>query len=83
VGTLGQPIQAGQAAVLGSGQFVSLAADERQDSHTPDLEVIVLGGQPIGAPIAWAGPLVMNSRAELVQAMDDYRRGHFGQIPAL
>jgi redox-sensitive bicupin YhaK (pirin superfamily) len=83
VGGVGQPIQAGQAAVLGGGQFVSLAAETRQDASTPDLEVIVLGGRPIGEPIAWAGPFVMNTRAELATAMDDYRKGRFGNIPAL
>ena len=83
VGAIGQPIHHGQAAVLGSGEFVSLAADAEQDAHMPSLEVIVLGGRPIAEPIAWAGPFVMNTRAELATAMDDYTKGRLGQIPAL
>ena len=37
------------------------------------LELLLLGGLPIGAPIAHCGPLVMNSRQELIQALDDYQ----------
>jgi redox-sensitive bicupin YhaK (pirin superfamily) len=39
---------------------------------------MILGGQPIKEPIAWAGPFVMNTRAEVLQAFEDYQRGAFG-----
>jgi hypothetical protein len=45
------------------------------------LEVLVLGGRPIGEPVAQWGPFVMNTRAELQQALDDYRAGRLGVIP--
>jgi quercetin 2,3-dioxygenase len=45
------------------------------------MEVIVLGGRPIGEPVAWYGPFVMNTKEELAQAMDDYRAGRLGVIP--
>jgi hypothetical protein len=47
------------------------------------LEVLVLGGQPIGEPIAWMGPFVMNTKAEIEQAVDDFQAGRLGQVPAV
>jgi redox-sensitive bicupin YhaK (pirin superfamily) len=44
--------------------------------------VIILGGQPIQEPVAWAGPFVMNTRAEVLQAFDDYQKGKLGVVPA-
>ncbi len=61
----GTPVRTGNLAVLGAGDFVTVAADGSQDSRTPALDVLVVGGQPIREPIAWAGPFVMNTRAEV------------------
>lgn len=47
---------------------------------TEDAIVLVLSGQPIKEPIAAQGPFVMNTRAELVQAIDDYNMGKFGYL---
>ncbi len=82
VGPHRYPIRTGQLAVFASGDTITLAADERQDSATPNLEVFVLGGQPIREPVAAYGPFVMNTRAEVMQALDDYQRGKLGVIPA-
>lgn len=46
-----------------------------------DLEVLVLGGQPIGQPVAHYGPFVMNTPEEVMQAMEDFQSGRFGTIP--
>lgn len=74
-------IQTGNLAVLGEGDFITISADKNQDSHTPQLDVVILGGQPIREALAWAGPFVMNTKAEVVQAFEDYQAGRFGLIP--
>ena len=81
VGLADAPVQAGQLAVLGRGDFVSLAADQR--SGSPSLEVLVLGGRPIREPVAWGGPFVMNTKAEVLQAFEDFQKGRMGQVPAV
>jgi quercetin 2,3-dioxygenase len=82
VGSAGRPVRTGQLAVFGEGGHLTLAADASQDSNTPNLEVLLLGGRPIGEPVAQYGPFVMNTRAELAQAFDDYQAGKMGHIPA-
>ncbi|HEX8003495.1 MAG TPA: pirin family protein [Mycobacteriales bacterium] len=74
VGVPGAPVRSGQLAVLGAGDSLTVSA-------TSDLEVLLLGGQPIREPIAAYGPFVMNTRAELAQAVEDYRAGRLGVIP--
>jgi redox-sensitive bicupin YhaK (pirin superfamily) len=81
VGAEGQPIHAGQTAVFGAGDRITIAADAKQDSHTASLEVILLGGEPINEPMVHYGPFVMNTRDELVQALEDYQAGRLGVIP--
>ncbi len=81
VGTKGQPIHMGQAAALGSGDYITVTADERQEGRWPALDVILVGGRPIREPLAWAGPFVMNTKAEVMQAYEDFQRGNFGHIP--
>ncbi len=81
VGTDARPIRSGQAAVLGTGDYVTLAAASRQESRSPRMDVIVLGGRPIREPLAWAGPFVMNTKSEVLQAYEDFQKGSFGHIP--
>ena len=78
-----RPIRAGQLAVLGAGDFVTVAASDGQERRTPTMEVVVLGGRPIREPLAWAGPFVMNTKAEVMQAFEDFQKGRMGQIPAV
>ncbi|WP_433224676.1 pirin family protein [Microtetraspora malaysiensis] len=77
-----RPIQTGQLAVYGQGDTITVAADARQDSRTGGLEVFILGGQPIREPVVAYGPFVMNTKAEIITAMEDYQAGRLGSIPA-
>ena len=83
VGTERRPLGRGQLAVLGRGDFVTVAADATQHSRTPAMELLVIGGRPIREPLAWAGPFVMNTKAEVMQAFEDFQKGRMGQIPAV
>jgi redox-sensitive bicupin YhaK (pirin superfamily) len=86
VGTVGVervPVQTGQLAVLGPGNTLTVAASRTQESRSPNLDVLILGGRPIQEPVAWAGPFVMNTREEVVQAFGDYQAGRLGSIPAV
>lgn len=82
VGAAATPLREGQLAVFGPGDAISVQADAHQDSRTPALEVLLLGGLPIREPIASYGPFVMNTRDEIYQAIKDYHAGRMGVIPA-
>ena len=45
-----------------------------------DSALLILNGQEIDEPVASYGPFVMNTREELVQAVDDYRDGKMGHL---
>jgi redox-sensitive bicupin YhaK (pirin superfamily) len=76
-----RPIRTGQLALFGEGDYFIVDADAAQDSRSRTLELFVLGGRPIGEPVAHYGPFVMNTADELQQAFDDFRRGRMGVIP--
>jgi len=82
VGPERRPVTTGQLTVFGPGDAITIAADERQESRHPNLEVVLLGGQPIREPVAWGGPFVMNTKQEVLQAFEDFQAGKLGQIPA-
>lgn len=77
VGAERRPIGMGQLAVFAPGEVLTL-----DGGGTDPLDVLLLGGQPIREPIAAYGPFVMNTRAELVQAVEDFQAGRLGTVPA-
>jgi redox-sensitive bicupin YhaK (pirin superfamily) len=82
VGAERRPVRMGQTTVFGRGDTLTIAASDTQDSRTESLEVFILGGKPIREPIAMAGPFVMNTKAEVIQAFEDFQAGRLGSIPA-
>jgi redox-sensitive bicupin YhaK (pirin superfamily) len=71
VGADGGALAAGTLGVLGPGDAVPLATDGEA------ARLLLLAAQPLGEPVARYGPFVMTTRAELLQAVDDYQRGRF------
>jgi redox-sensitive bicupin YhaK (pirin superfamily) len=82
VGEEGRPISTGQLVVFGDGGSITVAAATSQESRTPELDVLVLGGRPIGEPVYAYGPFVMNTKDEIAQAFEDYQAGRLGTVPA-
>ena len=72
----------------GESELVVFAGDEGGvHLETPDdadhpLDALVISGVPLREPVARYGPFVMNTREELVQAVDDYQSGAMGRIAA-
>lgn len=81
VGPVGHPVQQGQLVLLGPGDRICVGADGAQDGNRPALEVLLLGGRPIRERVVAYGPFVMNTKAELLRALEDYQVGRFGRIP--
>ena len=82
VGAERRTFRSGQLAVFGDGDTITVAADAAQEPRSPNLDVIILGGLPIREPVVAYGPFVMNTKAEVMQAFEDFQKGRLGTIPA-
>ena len=75
VAIAGQPVASPSAIELQADTAVELVNGDVES------EFLMLQGRPIGEPVAQYGPFVMNTQAEIMQAMQDYRRTQFGGWP--
>src|SRR5690348_15188857 len=78
VGAEKRAVRMGQLAVFGAGDAITFAAGPQRD-----LDILLLGGEPIREHVEAYGPFVMNTRAELVQAFEDFQAGRLGSVPAV
>jgi redox-sensitive bicupin YhaK (pirin superfamily) len=81
----GKPVREGQTAwsdPVGRGTAATplTLATGNGDATS---RVMLYSGQPVNEPIVFGGPFVMNSRAQINQAINDYHAGKFGQIPRM
>ena len=70
--------------VASEGQLVHLAraGNGVTIEGNSDAAVLWLSGEPIDEPVVGHGPFVMNSKEEIIQAIDDFNAGLFGRMPA-
>jgi len=69
----GKRVEEGQLVILGEGDSVTMSAES-------GLDLLLLGGVPLGEPVFRYGPFVMTSEAEIRQAIRDYQLGRMGEI---
>ena len=83
-GTVGDEksaIKTGQLVTYRDGDQIVITADLNQESRSPTMDVLILGGLPIKEPVAWMGPFVMNTKTEVLKAFDDFQKGVLGVVP--
>lgn len=66
-----QPVESGSAVLFGNGDEVAVSTDQQQ------ARFLLVSGKPLDEPVAWAGPVVMNSREEVQKALEEYESGTF------
>jgi len=84
VGVDERPLDDGQLAVFGPGDALTLRAADSQPQAAGaggGWNILLLGGLPLREPVARYGPFVMNTREEIIQAVEDYQHGRLGTIP--
>lgn len=73
----GTALKDGQMGVLGDGDTIAFTVPE---TATGETHMLLLGGVPLNEPVVQHGPFVMNTEAEISQAIRDYQMGRMGQI---
>jgi redox-sensitive bicupin YhaK (pirin superfamily) len=72
-GATASTVKAGELAVLGQGTEIHLAASSAGDVS----RAILVAGRPLREPVARYGPFVMNTREQIMQAVEDFQKGRF------
>jgi redox-sensitive bicupin YhaK (pirin superfamily) len=75
VGDAGTEVRDGQLAILAEGDAVRLRGPDSGHGRA-----LLLAGTPLREPVARYGPFVMNTRREILEAIDDYNSGRMGEI---
>lgn len=68
-------VSAEHLALFGKGEQVEITA------HDDGLRFLLISGKPLREPVAWYGPIVMNTEEELEKAFEEYRNGTFLKHP--
>ncbi len=66
-----KPISIEHLVIFKDGDYVKITSGEKR------LRFLLVSGKPLDEPVAWAGPIVMNTREELDLAFEEYRNGTF------
>jgi hypothetical protein len=69
--TDGEALENGKLVLFGEGEQLAVSAADAS------LRFLLLTGKPLNEPVAWRGPIVMNTEAELETAFREYREGNF------
>jgi redox-sensitive bicupin YhaK (pirin superfamily) len=67
----GQEIDNGTLVLFDKGEQLAVSVDSEP------LKLLLLTGKPLNEPVAWRGPVVMNTQDELETAFREYREGTF------
>ena len=67
----GEVVDSGNLVLFRNGGAVGIEAMDRP------LRFLLVSGKPLREPVAWWGPIVMNTRREIETAIDDYQNGTF------
>ena len=70
VGKLQQTLTYKEMGILGNGDQVSVVAEESS-------RFLLIAAQPLNEPVARGGPFVMNTKAEVLQAFEDFQNNRF------
>jgi len=70
-GGAGQTLRRGEIGVLGAGEEIKVAAGDAP------ARLLIVAGKPLNEPVARHGPFVMNTMAEIRQAVEDFTSGRF------
>jgi quercetin 2,3-dioxygenase len=75
--------KAGQMIIFkddGEEVEISAPADSTTTTNNSALDILLIGGLPLNEPVARYGPFVMNTKEEILKAIEDYQNGNMGEI---